>query len=183
MAKYKTKDYARWQNMLQRCRNKSHHHYPGYGGRGIVVCERWLTFKNFLEDMGPCPEGLSIDRIDNEGPYSKENCRYTDQRQQAWNKRTTVWIEAFGERLPREVFCKKHRIGTDTLNQRMASGLTAEEALKVINKSFKLDDSKVIDIQQKYSTGNFCLHELAKEYGVGTMTIHRVVHNKYWSAA
>lgn len=50
-------------------------------------------------------------------------------------------------------------------------------------KSFKLDDSKVIDIQQKYSTGNFCLHELAKEYGVGTMTIHRVVHNKYWSAA
>ena len=88
----KTKTYHVWNNMRGRCFNEKDPSYKNYGARGITVSERWLTFENFLEDMGHPPEGLSIDRIDNELGYSKENCRWTDISTQNTNKRP--WKES-----------------------------------------------------------------------------------------
>lgn len=70
--------YITWCNMIRRCSDPKVKHYENYGGRGIKVCERWLVFKNFLEDMGDKPEGLVLDRKDNNGNYEQSNCRWVD---------------------------------------------------------------------------------------------------------
>lgn len=82
-----TRAYSCWLNMKQRCQNPRHPHFPLYGGRGIRVCSRWSeSFENFLYDMGHPPEGLSIDRIDNNGDYEPENCKWSTQSEQRLNQ-------------------------------------------------------------------------------------------------
>lgn len=85
--------YATWRNIHSRCSNPKSPAYPSYGGRGITVCDRWNTFTNFAADMGPKPKGKSIDRVDNDGPYSPENCRWATQKEQMGNTRKTPRFE------------------------------------------------------------------------------------------
>lgn len=79
--------YRSWAHMIQRCTNPNNIGYADYQGRGIVVCERWRTFENFLADMGVRPIGCSLDRIDNDGNYEPGNCRWTSPSEQNRNQR------------------------------------------------------------------------------------------------
>jgi len=85
----KTPLYSCWTHMKGRCYNTRNQDYPDYGGRGIMVCEEWkVSFENFLEDMGASYQtGLELDRIDVDGNYCPENCRWVTEQTQAWNKR------------------------------------------------------------------------------------------------
>lgn len=79
-----------WAGMKNRCDNPNNSRYADYGGRGISYCDDWRYFKNFLRDMGEAPEGLSLDRIDNDKGYNKQNCRWATREEQQRNTRRSV---------------------------------------------------------------------------------------------
>lgn len=85
-----TPTYRSWASMLRRCYNKKDINYKRYGGRGITVCLRWRTFKHFLDDMGIRPDGLSLDRTNNDGNYEPGNCKWSTRKEQNNNQRGRI---------------------------------------------------------------------------------------------
>jgi hypothetical protein len=90
----KTAAYRSWDAMIQRCYDSTVAHYKNYGLRGIEVCESWRqSFLSFLNDMGDRPEGKTLDRINNEGNYTKENCKWSTGSEQALNRRKNAKVK------------------------------------------------------------------------------------------
>ena len=113
------KEYSIWAIMKNRCFNKNSKRYKDYGGRGVSVCDRWLDFNNFYEDMGKRPDGMSIDRINNDGNYEPLNCRWATPEQQANNKRKTKHFLYNGDTLTIPQFARKYNMSKQTIMTRM----------------------------------------------------------------
>ena len=119
--------------MLDRCYKADHKFFPHYGGRGIKVCQRWLDgFENFLADMGSRPTGLSLDRIDNDGHYEPGNCRWATWKQQQRNRRSNVYLQAFGARKTVVEWAEATGIKGPTILRRIKHGIRGEQALRPI---------------------------------------------------
>lgn len=116
--------------MLNRCRDPKHQSFKYYGGRGIIACERWQSFANFYADMGPRPTpNHSIDRIDNDGPYSPENCRWTTQKEQTRHKRGNRMVVYGGKEMTLAEACENSAIRYDTVRYRLSIGWSIDRAL------------------------------------------------------
>lgn len=128
---YGSCEYRIRLTMIQRCHNPSCPAYSRYGGRGIVVCDSWRkSFENFYADMGPRPsKDHSIDRIDNDGPYCKENCRWATSREQSLNKSSTTAVIHNGMQMSVTEWAELLGIERNTLNARLSRGWSVEEAL------------------------------------------------------
>lgn len=113
-----TKEYKAWSSMMQRCYNSNHQYYKKYGERGIIVCDAWHNPENFLNDMGDA-NGLSLDRINNNGNYEPSNCRWATKEQQSINRSNTSWIEFRGEKLHLAGWAKKLNISSAALCYRL----------------------------------------------------------------
>lgn len=104
--------------MMQRCFNAKRKSFPDYGGRGISVCERWKDFKNFVEDMGIRPHGTCLERINNDGNYTKENCKWATASEQNINKRDNVKILIKGQTKTLSEWCEFYQINIGTVRYR-----------------------------------------------------------------
>lgn len=125
-----TPTYRSWSGAKHRCQNTKSKKYYLYGARGISVCDRWQSFDNFLNDMGVAPVGHSLDRIDVNGNYEPNNCRWATQQQQQNNRRDNVIISFAGESLTMAMYCRKYGLNEDKVQRRLKHGLTIEEAIR-----------------------------------------------------
>jgi len=128
-----TPEYDTWRNMRRRCCIKNNKRNKNYGGRGITVCDRWEhSFENFYADMGKRPDGrYSIDRINNDGNYTPENCRWaTDKEQQRHTTRSRM-VEYKGLKCTLVELCEELNLGYAFINKRInRDGMTIKEAIE-----------------------------------------------------
>jgi hypothetical protein len=114
-ANKQTPEYRAWHHIKDRCINTNNKRYHDYGGRGVKICERWMEFENFYEDMGKRPSSShSIDRYpNNDGDYEKSNCRWATTEQQSRGKRNNRWVEYNGDVMIISDLAKVFHIGKD----------------------------------------------------------------------
>ncbi len=123
-------EYMSWVAMIQRCTNPKNPSYPRYGGRRITVCDRWMTFENFLADMGAKPSPKhSIERIDNDGHYHASNCRWATAKVQARNRRNNRLLTLNGKTLCVAAWAETLGISQWVLANRLRYGWSDERIL------------------------------------------------------
>jgi hypothetical protein len=126
-----TTEYRLWIDMRRRCYQAHRPDYRRYGARGIYVCDRWReSFENFFADMGHRPDGHTLDRIDNDGPYGPENCRWVPNKVQGRNRRTNRLLSIFGETMTLVEAAERYGIDQGTVGSRLRLyGYTPEDAV------------------------------------------------------
>ena len=123
-----TKEYRAWLHMKGRCVFPSDKSFHNYGGRGIIVCERWLnSFSNFLEDMGRCPNGYSLERKEVNGNYEPENCEWIPMVNQARNTRFNVRLTAFGKTAILADWARELNVTYNAIKYHLAKGKSMQE--------------------------------------------------------
>ena len=127
---YKTPEYRIWISMNDRCYNEKSVVFHNYGGRGITVCTRWReSMQAFYDDMGPRPDGYTLDRINNDGPYSLENCRWATMKEQQNNRRDNHMLTYDGKTMTISQWADFLGVTQNLLNRRLHMGWSDERTL------------------------------------------------------
>lgn len=128
----KKRERQSYMQMRQRCLNPNNNRYARYGGRGIRICDRWLeSFDNFYADMGPRPQGTSIERRDNDGDYEPNNCRWATPKEQSNNMSRNRYLEHKGKRQTLAQWCRELGLDKGTIRARLRRGWTMNEAFNL----------------------------------------------------
>lgn len=145
-----TRVYRSWSSARQRCNNPSDTNYKNYGGRGITMCERWNKFENFLADMGyPPSENHTIERIDVNGNYEPENCRWDTPVEQARNRRSSKYYEFSGKKMILKEWSEYLNVKEMTLKYRLKNGWPIEKVFSQNNHKFKTRKVPLLASYQK----------------------------------
>lgn len=130
-----TRTYKAWSHAKSRCNNPADHKYVDYGGRGISMCPQWMrSFEEFLSDMGGCPAGHTLDRVDTNGNYEPSNCRWATPAQQARNKRNNIWVEYNGTEMILKDFARLAEQNYGTLYSKLRRGQVIEKVARVFRR-------------------------------------------------
>lgn len=130
-----TPTYHSWAGMKQRCLNPDHSAYENYGGRGIKVCDRWMSFENFLADMGERPKGKELDRKDTNGHYDSSNCRWVKRIDNIINRRCTRKLTVNGVTRTWVEWADLAGISRGALKMRLKRGWSPEQAVGLQKRS------------------------------------------------
>jgi transposase len=164
-------EYTSWRSAKGRCTNPRHHAWSRYGGAGITMCVRWLTsFESFYADMGVRPAGTSLDRIDTNGPYAPENCRWATRKEQAANRRISRTVVIDGVTMSIPDASKLVGIPLGTISKRVGRGLSADEVITPVTKWVGLIDTPY---------GPLSASALAKQIGVSVATVYHRLRRGY----
>lgn len=189
-------EYSSWRGMKERCQNKNHVSYHLYGGRGITFCERWRKFDNFLTDMGPKPTAKhTLERVNNSGPYCKENCRWATPKEQCLNTRRAIFLTVNGETKSLREWSEIAGLRYQTLHSRMQRGECPERIVsssdlqrrKYVVKcrgeqkgQARLTDQKVRELRDRHAKGE-SLRNLAAAFNVGMTTVLKAARRETWT--
>ena len=161
--------YKRWQTIKDRCYNPKNPAYKNYGGRGITVSERWMeSFVNFLEDMGEPPfVGATVERIDNDSGYSRDNCKWATRHEQMANSRTTRLLTYKGETKCLGEWARGLGIDPKSLHYRLKKGWPFEKALTAPATPPRLSRVRMI----AYNGETHCVSDWARKLGIHQATL------------
>jgi hypothetical protein len=124
-----SRTYRIWSGIVTRCTNPNRREYKWYGGKGVQVCSKWMTFEGFLDDMGPAPVGMSIDRIDSSGHYELKNCRWATTSEQINNRSNTIRLTFEGQTKTLTQWAREIDVPYGTLKSRIRLGWPTERIL------------------------------------------------------
>lgn len=171
--------YQIWFNVLRRCNDPRRSEFYLYGGRGIRVCKRWEKFENFLADMGERPEGMSLDRKDNDGDYKPSNCRWATAEEQARNKSTNRLLTYEGRTMPLAAWADDVGIRASVIAARIdGCGWSVGDALTT--PVLAPGKRKKNNVELTYEGRTMILSDWAREVGIPKVTLwYRIFVSKW----
>lgn len=156
-----------WREMIERCYNPKGPQYSDYGGRGITVCERWFnSLPNFMEDMGERPSGYTLERVDNNGNYCPDNCRWATRLEQANNKRDNHKVTIDGVELTIAQWARKLGVTSELIRNRLYRGWTERDAILMPYQE-TAERNKANGKKLTYNGVTATVQEWADKLGVG----------------
>jgi len=170
------KPYKVWSNMKDRCDNNNNFSYKNYGGRGIKYDKNWSNFTNFWKDMNEgYKEGLTLDRINNDGNYCKENCRWVTRKKQNRNSRRNRYFIINNKKICLEDLSKKYGFNQSTISWRLKNGYSLKKAIKTPSNK-KLNKKDIYKIRNLYKRKGISQRDIALKYGVSQSNISLIVN-------
>lgn len=172
----KSKEYIAWTNMKKRCYDKKYSSYKNYGARGIRVHSDWLNdYSKFLKDMGRCPDGMSLDRINNGRGYGPKNCRWATKFEQCNNMRSNRLITHNGKTQTMAQWAREIGLNYKNLDSRLRAGHVGENLFSVNKLPIKLSEFDKELVVRWYKTMDFTQTEVARAFDVTQARVSKIL--------